>query len=117
MYFDFLLDNIGVNGSIIASASIDINHHRIDQLKNKLTEYESVIDKLNKFAKSKNLGSDHSYYLIANDYRGSTISNIELDGILKKDSQFVFKRITTNELDHIVKKVEEKKAYKFSELF
>ena len=28
LYFDFHLDNIGVNGSIIASASIDINHHR-----------------------------------------------------------------------------------------
>lgn len=116
LYFDYHLDNIGVNGAIIASSSIDLNNERIDALQKKLAEYEAVVDRLQKFAETKNIGSDHNFYLIADSYKGQTISNMELDAMLQGKINDKFKRISTSELDKVVKKVKEKKATKFSEL-
>ena len=115
LYFDYHLDNIGVNGAIIASSSIDLNHERIDVLEKKLAEYEGVVDRLKKFAEAKGIGSDHNFYLIADQYQGKTISNMELDGMLQGNVNDKFKRITTADLDMVVKQVEEKGATKFSE--
>ena len=114
LYFDFELENIGVNGSIIASASIDINKERIDVLHKKLTEYETVIDRLRSFAKSEGIGSDHTFYLIANSYDGETLSNQELDSFLQNGIKGKFERISTSQLDEIVKKVNNSGATKFS---
>ncbi|MEK6476033.1 hypothetical protein WJR50_00820 [Catalinimonas sp. 4WD22] len=116
LYFDYDLENIGVNGAVIASASIDLNHDRIDVLQKKLAEYETVVDRLKLFAKSKDIGGDHSFFLIADNYKGKTPSNMELDSLLKGGISNKFKRFTTSELDKIVKEVKKKKATKFSEL-
>ena len=116
LYFDYHLDNIGVNGAIIASSSIDLNHERIDALEKKLAEYEGVVDRLKKFATDRGIGSDHSFYLIADPYQGKHASNMELDGMLQGSVNDKFKRITTAELDMVVRQVEEKKATKFSEI-
>lgn len=116
LYFDFELENIGVNGSIVASASIDINKERIDALQRKLAEYETVIDRLKSFASSEGLGSelDHTFYLIANSYNGETLSNQELDSFLQNGIEGKFKRVSTSQLDEIVKKVNRSGATKFS---
>ena len=116
LYFDYHLENIGVNGAIIASASIDLNYDRIDILQKQLAEYETVVDRLKLFAQQKGIGSDHNFFLIADPYKGKTTSNQELDVLLKGGINNKFQRITTAELDKIVKAVEKKKATKFSDL-
>jgi len=116
LYFDYRLENIGVNGAIIASASVDLNHDRIDTLQKQLAEYETVVDRLKLFAQQKGIGSEHNFFLIADPYKGTTISNQELDALLKRGIHNKFQRITTAELDEIVQVVEQKKATKFSDL-
>ena len=116
LYFDFHLDNIGVNGAIIASSSVDLNHEQRNVLENKLAQYEGVVDRLKKFAIDKGIGSDHNFYLIADPYKGKIVSNMELDGMLQGSVNDKFKRITTAELDMVVKQVEEKGATKFSDI-
>lgn len=116
LYFDYHLDNIGVNGAIIASSSIDLNNERIDVLEKKLAEYEGVVDRLKKFAIDKGIGADHNFYLIADQYKGKTVSNMELDGMLQGSVNDKFKRITTTDLDMVVKQVVDKGATKFSEI-
>lgn len=70
LYFDYHLDSIGVNDTIIASSSIDLNSERTDILEKKLAAYEVVIDRLKKLADAKGIGSDHNFYLIADSYKG-----------------------------------------------
>ncbi|EMR04146.1 hypothetical protein [Cesiribacter andamanensis] len=115
LYFDYHLDNIGVNGAIIASSSIDLNNERIDVLQKKLAEYESVVERLKSFGERNQLSSEHVFYLIADSYKGTTASNMELDGLLE-GGLGKFQRVSTFELDKIVQRVEEKNATKFSSL-
>ncbi len=115
LYFDYSLENIGVNGSIIASASIDLNHDRIDTLQKKLAEYETVVDRLKLFADLKSLGTDHTFFLIADRYKGKIVSNMDLDSLIAGGIRDKFKRITTAELSQVVEVVKQKKATKFSE--
>jgi hypothetical protein len=116
LYYDFTFDNIGVNGALIGSASIDINKP-VGNLRSKLAEYEGIVDRLIKYAASKGIGSNHKFFLIADPYKGNHISNQELDSMLKGTVNDKFERITTAEINKIIREVKEKKASKFSELF
>ncbi len=115
LYFDYRLENIGVNGSIIASASVDFNQERIDVIEKNLAEFELVVDRLIKFADSKGLGSDHEFYLIADSYNGKQVSNQEIDTMLKGGVEGKFRRISSDELEVVVKQVEKRNSRKFSE--
>lgn len=116
LYFDFHLENIGVNGVITASASLDLNYNRIDALQKQLAEYETVVDRLELFAKQRSISSDHIFYLIADHYKGSSPSNMELDALLGKGIEGKFERVSTSELSKIVKDVVKSNASKFSAL-
>lgn len=116
LFFDFHLDGIGVNGAMYAAKSVDLNSNRqIGQIVKEISEYESVIDRLNKFAELKQITGDHQYFLIADQYNGKSLSYMDLYSLLKESNMPFFKLISSNEIDIIVNLVNKNKARKFSE--
>jgi hypothetical protein len=116
LYFDFHFDSIGVNGSMYAAKSIDLNSSRkLADIKSDISEYESVLERLNKFAEKKHINGLHEYYLIVDPYKGNVPSYNDLYSLLEKETMPYFKLINSNELDRVVKNVIKNNAHKFSE--
>nr|MBA3971190.1 hypothetical protein [Bacteroidota bacterium] len=106
----------GVNGAMYAVKSIDINaQNNAGHLKVEISEYESVIERLNKFASSRGLSSDHQYHLVFEEYKGNNPSLLELVSILKQDNMPLFKVSSDKDLNEITSVILENKAKKFSE--
>ncbi|PTS91320.1 hypothetical protein DBR11_29295 [Pedobacter sp. HMWF019] len=116
LFFDFHLDGIGVNGSIYAAKAIDFNSKRqLGQIRNDISDFESVIERLNIFAKSKGLSNHHQYCLIIDSYQGNSPSYLDLYSLLKEDNMPLFKILSSNEMNRFVSQVIDNKARKFSE--
>ena len=116
LYFDFHFDSIGVNGAMYAAKSVDLNaSKKIADIKSVISEYESVIERLNKFAKRKDINGNHEYYLITDPYVGTSLSYHDLYSLLKTENMPYFKLISSNELDVLVDKVLANNAHKFSD--
>lgn len=118
LFFDYVLDGIGVNGVIYSVKSIDINSDKsIDSLKRDISELESLNLRLDKFAESKDIDPDkNQHYLIVDSYKGEKNTHQELYDVLmeSKSSNFPYKILDTSELTSVVKKIEKAKAQKFS---
>ncbi len=116
LFFDFHFDGIGVNGSLYAAKAIDFNSNRqLGQIRNDISDFESVIERLKRLADSKGLSSDHKFCLIVDQYKGNAPSYNDLYSILKKDNMPLFDIISSKEMDTFVDLVIKNKARKFSE--
>lgn len=117
LFFDFHVDGIGVNGAMYAAKSVDFNTNKpISDIRAEISEYESVIERLNTFAKSKEINGTPNYYLVADQYEGKTPSYLELYSLLKGQNMPYFTLISSKNLDEFVKKVERNNVGKFSSL-
>lgn len=118
LLFDFHLDGIGVNGAMCAVKSIDINAQKnATHLRAEISEYESVLDRLNLFAKQKGLPGDPQYHLVFEEYSGDNASLMELSSILQQNTMPLFKVSSANEVKVIADSIIKNKAKKFSEIF
>ena len=117
LFFDFHVDAIGVNGAMYAAKSIDFNANKpISDIRAEISEYESVIKRLNTFAKSKHINETPSYYLVADQYEGKTPSYLDLYSLLKEQNMPYFTLISSKNLDVFVNKIEKRNVGKFSAL-
>lgn len=118
LFMDFHLDGLGANGAIYSAKSIDFNKKiSIGKINAELSEYESVIQRLDSFAVQKGLNEKSRHYLITDKYKGSTPSYMDLYSMLKNHKLPTIELIDSDNLNKIVKLVEKKKAGKFSEKF
>lgn len=117
LFFDFHFDSIGANGAIYASKGLDFNNQQLDSIRKELAEYESVISRLREFGASKGINGDHKFYVISDPYVGKSPSYLDIYSMLV-DKQIMpyFELLGSNEVDKIIKIVNDKKASKFSDL-
>ncbi len=114
LYFDYHLDGIGVNGAMYAVKAIDLNaNHHLDTIQRELSEFESVIDRLNRFARQHDIKGVPGYYLIVDPYEGDNKDRKELYDIIQSTPQF--KVTTSTKLREIAERFRAKKVRKFSE--
>lgn len=117
LFFDFHVDGIGVNGAMYAAKSVDFNTNKpISDIRAEISEYESVIERLNTFAKRKGINGTPNYYLVADQYEGKTPSYLDLYSLLKEQNMPYFTLISSKNLDVFVNKVERNNVSKFSVL-
>ena len=116
LFFDFHFDSLGINGAMYASKSIDLNVEKpIANVRAEISEYESIIERLNIFAENKGLKNEHNYYLIVDPYKGHAVSYNDLYSVLSQNVMPHFRIISSNEIKVVVNQVIENKARKFSE--
>ncbi len=114
LYFDYHLDGIGVNGAMYAVKAIDLNaNHHLDTIQRELSEFESVIDRLNRFAQLHKMVGQPVYYLVVDPYEGDNKDRKELYDILQSTPQFTL--TTSAKLGDIAARLRQKKVGKFSE--
>lgn len=117
LLFDFHLDGIGVNGAMYAVKSIDVNAQKnASHLRVEISEYESVLNRLNLFAESKNISGEPQYHLVFEEYNGNIPSLLELAGILQRNEMPLFKVSSTKDIKRITNSIIKNKAKKFSEI-
>lgn len=117
LFFDFKFDGIGVNGSIYAAKSIDLNGNKpLNQIKTEISEFESIIERLNRFAKGKGIANnDPHYYLFVDPYSGKAPSYMDLYTLLKEETMPFFSLKSSKELGKLVTEVISNNVRKFSE--
>lgn len=114
LFFDYHLDGLGVNGAMYAVKAVDLNaNHHLDTLQRELSEFESVIDRLNKFAREHKINNEPRYYLIVDPYEGESRDRKELYEILQSTDQFELR--TSSKLTQIAAEMQKRKVGKFSE--
>jgi len=118
LFFDFEFDAIGVNGSIYAAKSIDINFYSTSSpIEKTLSEYESIIDRLNNFALSNNIANnDPKFYLILDKYLGKKKEMLEIYNDLHHSKMPHFQIIESEKAEVFSNIVIQKKAHKFSDI-
>ena len=115
LFFDFHFDSLGVNGSVYAAKAVDFNStRRVADIKQDISAYESVIERLNTFASDRGITGEPHCYLIADPYRGSAPSYADLYTLLKEQNMPFFNLVTSADLPDIVAKVVDSQARKFS---
>jgi len=115
LFFDYHLDGIGVNGAVYAVKAVDLNAtYQIDTIRREIAEFESVIDRLNRFAKQRNIDGEPGYYLVIDPYQGANKERKEVYEILNSTQQF--KLVRSSGLPEITKQVCRNNARKFSEV-
>lgn len=117
LFFDYKLDGVGVNASMYAAKSIDFNSNKpLAQIKSEISEFESVIERLNKFAESKNIPNQNPHYnLIVDPYHGNSPSTSDLYSMLKEENMPFFKTISIDDIDDLVLQYIQNKVGKFSD--
>lgn len=116
LFFDFHFDSLGVNGSLYAAKAIDFNSNRqLGQIRNDISDFESVIERLKRLAFNKGLSNNHKFCLIVDPYKGNAPSYNDLYSILKKDNMPLFEIISTKEVNKFINVVIDRNARKFSE--
>lgn len=117
LLFDFHLDGLGVNGAVYAVKSIDVNTHSYPaHLKNEISEYESVLERLTRFGNEKGISGKPKYNLVFEEYKGNVPSLIELSSIISENNMPLFEVCSTKNIDQIKTSIIDSKATKFSEL-
>jgi len=116
LFFDFHFDGLGVNGAMYGIKAIDFNSKKANAIQAEIAEYESVIDRLKKFASQKNINGNDQFYLLADPYMGTVPSNLDLYSILESEDMPSFKVANTSEIMGIVNEIKQNKAQKFSDL-
>ncbi|WP_373521106.1 hypothetical protein, partial [Aquiflexum sp.] len=115
LFFDYHFDGLGYNGAMYGIKSIDLNASKpIANIQSEIAEFESVIDRLNKFAKNRNINGDSQYFLIMDAYMGKNLAYNDLYSILKDIPSF--KLVSSEDIPPIVKDIKKNKAKKLSDL-
>jgi hypothetical protein len=115
LFFDYHFDGLGYNGSLYGIKSIDLNANKqLASIQSEIAEFESVIDRLNKFAENQNITGDSQYYLIMDSYSGKNPAYNDLYSILKELPSF--KLVSSKDIPPIVKDIKKSKAKKLSGL-
>jgi hypothetical protein len=117
LIFDFHFDGIGVNGSVCAVKSIDMNANiSAAHIRTEISEYESVLERLNLFAQKHGIMDAPKYHLLFDAYTGKAPSLIELSSIISENNMPFFEVNSSEDIDKISKAIIDTKAKKFSEL-
>ncbi|ENA1802749.1 hypothetical protein ABF179_002157 [Flavobacterium psychrophilum] len=120
LFFDYKLDGIGYNGIIYSVKSIDLNSERpIDQIRNDISEFESLNPRIDSFGKSKGfLPENNRHYLVIDKYNGRKASYHELYEILSNQisDDYKYHLINSNELKDVTSDIKKANAHKFSDL-
>lgn len=116
LYFDFHFDALGVNGALYSAKVIDFNNEKSAQdIRHKISDYESVIERLKSFAYRKDINGDHNFYLISDPFKGSKPSYNDLYSIISQTNMPFFKLATSDEIGSFVSQIKNNNAHKFSE--
>lgn len=120
LFFDYILDGIGVNGSIYSVKSIDLNSEKpLDSIRRDISDLESLNYRLNIFSKEYSLDAGNAnHYLVIDPYKGSKSSYHKLYNILKeqKASDYPYSIIDTNSLPSVTNAIKSSKSIsKFSD--
>ena len=117
LLFDFHLDGLGVNGAVYAVKSIDVNTHiNSAHLKNEISEYESVLERLTRFGNEKGISDNPKYSLVFEEYKGNVPSLIELSSIINENNMPLFDVYSSKNIGKIKTSIIDSKATKFSEM-
>lgn len=115
LFFDFHFDGLGYNGSIYGIKSIDLNASKpIAGIQSEIAEFESVIDRLNKFAENQNITGNPQYFLIMDSYRGKNLAYTDLYSILKDLPSF--KLVSSDDISPLVNDIKRNEVKKLSSL-
>ena len=116
LFFDFDFDAIGVNGSIYALKAIDINAVATSNpIQRVISEYESIIERLNDFAeKNKIPNKQAGFYLMMDKYKGEKKDLRELYDFIAKAKMPRFELLSSEEGGVFSKIIIDKKAEKLS---
>lgn len=119
LFFDFKFDGIGVNGALYAVKSIDLDSGiKIDSVRALVSEYESVLERLISFAKSRDINGDPENFLVMDPPTNKSDQFVELYSLLKNENMPFFKLVSSDELDNVSNLIIKKNAHKISkELF
>lgn len=109
LFFDYEMDCIGRNGSLIGAKALDFNL-TTETLDKKISHYMSLITLLeNRFPAIKK-GAKNHFYLIADE---PSTGSEEHDIYQRIRSNPLFKVVSSNQVEEIAEKVEQSKAEKF----
>jgi hypothetical protein len=116
LIFDYKLDAIGANGSLLTAKSVDLKNAKRGSIENTVAKYEFLLDCLIPFSE-KNLGlkNNHETLLIINKPDANS-ENEELYHKLKDQKNLDFKVIDADNIDYIQKTVAANHVSKFSSL-
>ncbi|MBN8670439.1 MAG: hypothetical protein J0L80_07115 [Chitinophagales bacterium] len=117
LFFNFTFDAIGANGSIYAARAVDFNKYSTtDPIEKILSEYESVIDRLNEKAEDLGLNSNgNQYFLITENYAGTNKNMRELYELIEHNQLPKFKKLQADKSEYFTDLVISKHAKKLSE--
>lgn len=116
LIFDYDLDAIGANGSLVIAKSIDFKNDSTSKLESDIVRYEFLLDCLIPFSESRlGLNSDHDIALIVNppDVRSK---NYEIYERLKHQEGLRFKVWDVEKSPGFTNLVANKTLHKFSEI-
>jgi hypothetical protein len=120
LFFDYKLDGIGYNGIIYTVKSIDLNSEKpIDQIRNDISELESLNSRIDLFGKSKGFQPEYNkHYLVIDKYNGKKRSCNELYEILSSQNpdDYKYQLINSNDLKDVTSDIKKANAHKFTDL-
>jgi hypothetical protein len=116
LFFDFNFDGIGVNGALYVVKSVDLDAVKIGSANTTISEYESVIERLNVFAKIKGIDGDPRCFLVMDSPKTKSVPIVELYSLLKNEEMPFFKLVGSDQLDSVSNLIIEKEAHKISDL-
>lgn len=120
LFFDYKLDGIGYNGIIYTVKSIDLNSERpIEQIRNDISELESLNSRIDLFGKTKGFEPDHNkHYLVIDKYKGKKRSYNQLYEILSSQNpdDYKYQLINSIDLKDVTSDIKKVNAHKFTDL-
>ncbi|MES2732351.1 MAG: hypothetical protein V4714_11395 [Bacteroidota bacterium] len=115
---DFHLEAIGVNGSLYTVKSLDFNNDSVEKIKNQIIKYDSLMERLEDFAKENGILGESKRFLVADEPTPEQTSEdrLELYQTLKRENGFLYEIFASSELNQVVDTIKQHKASKFSDL-
>lgn len=115
LIFDFKLDAIAANGSLITAKAIDLVNLKRASVETTIAKYELLLDCLIPFSERRlNLHSNHENLLIINKPNDKN-ENIEIYQKLKKQTNFDFKVMEADDIKQFQNIISKDGVGKFSE--
>jgi len=115
LFFNFQLDAIAANGSLITAKAIDLENLTRTSVENNIARYKLLLDCLIPFAEDKlNLHSGHETFLIINKPIEKT-ENEEIYYKLKNSNHYNLKILEVANIDHLNQVISKNGVGKFSE--
>jgi hypothetical protein len=115
LFFDFSVDGLGVNGALYVVKSIDLSEVRANSVRAKVSEYESLLERLIEYSSGRGASDDPKTYLVMDPPAASKQSDLsELYRFLKSENMPYFKVVNSDRLDAICTDIIVNRARKFS---